>query len=112
MVSSVERALIQDPEHERLLRLPLEEAAPLCGPAGTGKSTLALRRLAAHARCAGRDLDALIVVPVEGLVAHLERLCARLGVRAEIRTFDEWIFRRGLRAFSDFTGRRSLDTPV
>jgi DNA helicase-2/ATP-dependent DNA helicase PcrA len=113
MVSSpIERALVQDPEHERLLRLPLERPALVCGPAGTGKSTLALRRLCAHARRAGRDVRALVVVPVEGLVQHLERLCARLGVQAEISTFDDWVFRQGRRVFPEISERRSQDTPV
>jgi DNA helicase-2/ATP-dependent DNA helicase PcrA len=110
--SPIERALVQDPEHERLLRLPLQQPALLCGPAGTGKSTLALRRLCAHARVAGRDLHALVVVPVEGLVRHLERLCARLGVRAEVVTFDDWVFRQGRRTFAEISARRSQDTPV
>jgi DNA helicase-2/ATP-dependent DNA helicase PcrA len=110
--SPIERALVQDPEHERLLQLPLEKPALLCGPAGTGKSTLALRRLCAHARSARRDLNALVIVPVDGLVQHLERLCARLGVQAQISTFDDWVFRQGRRVFPEVSGRRSQDTPV
>ncbi|MEQ1506612.1 MAG: AAA family ATPase [Myxococcota bacterium] len=110
-MTSHERALAPDPEHERFLAMPIDRAAWLTGAAGTGKTTLALRRLAAHRR-ADPDVHAVVIVPVDGLVAPIERLCARLGAGAEVTTFDRWVTREAHRVFPRIPRRRSQDTPA
>jgi DNA helicase IV len=95
------------------IALPVGQALLVLGEAGHGKTTVALRRLAAvwHslARAPGARPSAAVVVPTEGLARLLQPLLRRLGVDVEARTYDAWSRSQVRRAF-DHLPRRETDS--
>jgi DNA helicase-2/ATP-dependent DNA helicase PcrA len=86
------------------------------GSAGSGKTTVALHRLA---RIASRDPDRYplgrmrVVVPEEGLARLSRRLLEPLGVgRTQVKTLDAWAHELARRVFTDPLPRICMDPPA
>lgn len=101
-----------DPLQRAAVELPRRRSLCVRGPAGVGKTVVALHRLAHLTREAARDgrpMKALVLVPSEGL----RRLCLRLWDRIggeglpEMATVDDWIAARARRAFPGLPSRTS-----
>src|SRR5688572_27191500 len=85
-----------DPEQFAAVSAPAEEPLLVLGSAGSGKTTVALHRLA---RIAAREPDRYplarmgVVVPEEGLARLSRRLLEPLGVgQAQVKTLDTWAY--------------------
>jgi DNA helicase IV len=86
------------------------------GSAGSGKTTVALHRLA---RIASREREDYplarmhVVVPEEGLARLSRRLLEPLGVgNAQVKTLDAWSFQLARRVFGDPMPRVCMDPPA
>jgi len=109
--SAVEVTL--DAEQQRAVDLPASAALLVLGEAGVGKTTVALRRLAALRRRRGDGpFSAAVIVPTEGLRRLTEALLERLDVTGvEVSTYDRWAAKLARRAFHDLPARESEDAP-
>jgi DNA helicase-2/ATP-dependent DNA helicase PcrA len=91
---------------------PASRPLLVLGSAGSGKTTVALHRLA---RIAANDRSGRapsVVVPEEGLARLSRRLLAPLGMdRIRVETLTSWLRRRGDSAFRGRAPRLWLDTP-
>ncbi len=104
-----------DPAQHAAIALPPERPLVVLGSAGSGKTTVALHRLA---RLTAREPSRVplercrVVVPEEGLARLARRLLAPLGAgEAQVRTLDDWAVALGRRAFGALP-RFSDDTPA
>jgi DNA helicase II / ATP-dependent DNA helicase PcrA len=101
-------ALDFDDEQRAVLAHPTDRPLLVLGGAGSGKTTVALHRLA---RC-GPPRQLLVIVPEPGLAAVARARLADLGLRAaQVATFDEWIAARARRLLPDLP-RPSVATPA
>lgn len=102
-----------DAEQRAAVEAPAGEAVVVSGEAGSGKTTVALHRLAwlrRRAEAAGRRCRALVVVPTASLGRLVEHQLARLGLPdVPVQTFDDWAWRAAKRAFDDWPARRGQD---
>ncbi|HEX2571072.1 MAG TPA: ATP-binding domain-containing protein [Polyangia bacterium] len=107
--SSIEVAL--DPVQERTVTLPPHRTVLVLGEAGSGKTTVALHRLAflqKQAQAAGAPFRAAVIVPTEGLRRLSRTLLERLGVEgAETWLYDRWAAVQAQRAFEGLPTRES-----
>ena len=94
-----------DPAQRRVVDLPPGGAVLLLGEAGSGKTTVALHRLAhlVHAAEAERRrFRGGVIVPTEGLRRFAQAMLERLGAgTVEVRTWDAWAAAESRRAFPD-----------
>jgi hypothetical protein len=98
---------------EQAAAIAAEPSRPLLvlGSAGSGKTTVALHRLARIA-AARRGARLAVVVPEEGLARLSRRLLEPLGLpRARVETLERWLSRAAAAAFGGRTFRLSPDTP-
>jgi DNA helicase IV len=81
-----------DAEQYAAVTAPPDEPLLVLGSAGSGKTTVALHRLARIAALDGHPLaDMQVVVPEEGLARLSRRLLAPLGAgAAQVQTLDAW----------------------
>jgi DNA helicase IV len=81
-----------DSEQYAAVSAPPDEPLLVLGSAGSGKTTVALHRLARIAALDGHPLaDMQVVVPEEGLARLSRRLLAPLGAgAAQVQTLDAW----------------------
>lgn len=102
-----------DAEQRAAVEAPAGEAVVVSGEAGSGKTTVALHRLAwlrRRAEAAGRRCRALVVVPTASLGRLVEHQLARMGLLdVPVMTFDDWAWRAAKRAFDDWPPRRARD---
>jgi len=89
-----------DETQQAAVALPADRDLLILGEAGFGKTTVALRRLVALRERAGGALEALVLVPTEGL----RRLCREALMRLEItdiqiETVDGWLGAQARRLF-------------
>ncbi|MDB4937906.1 MAG: hypothetical protein JWP87_4878 [Labilithrix sp.] len=94
---------------------PADQALVVLGSAGSGKTTVALHRLARI--CASDPVDhalerALVVVPEEGLARLSRRLLEPLGAAAtQVQTLDTWAYELARRVFGGPMPKVWLDAP-
>lgn len=98
-----------DAAQQRAVDLPAGAPLLVLGEAGVGKTTVALRRLAAlRGRHGDRPWSAAVIVPTEGLRRLTEVLLERLGLEGvEVATYDRWAAKVARRAFHDIPVRES-----
>jgi DNA helicase-2/ATP-dependent DNA helicase PcrA len=94
---------------------PSEQALVVLGSAGSGKTTVALHRLA---RLAAGDPErypltrAAVVVPEEGLARLSRRLLAPLGAaETQVQTLDAWAYELARRVFGEPMPKVWLEAP-
>jgi DNA helicase-2/ATP-dependent DNA helicase PcrA len=104
-----------DPEQFAAINAPPEQPLLVLGSAGSGKTTVALHRLARLAATAPRQYPLArmsIVVPHEGLARLSQRLTDPLGVGAtQIRTLDAWALDLAVPLFTKQRPRICMDPP-
>ncbi|MBI5549429.1 MAG: AAA family ATPase [Deltaproteobacteria bacterium] len=106
---SIPAEVVLDEAQRRAVELPPGRPVLVLGEAGSGKTTVALHRLAHLKRTAGCRRAALIV-PTEGLCGLLEALLARMQVRGvEVWTYERWAAKWARRVFPDLPRRESQD---
>jgi len=106
-----------DAEQFAAISAPPEKALLVLGSAGSGKTTVALHRLA---RIASLDPErhALaqiqVIVPEEGLARLSRRLLASLGLTddARVQTLDDWAWTLARRRFGERLPRLCPETPA
>jgi len=105
-----------DPEQFAAVCAPPEESLLVLGSAGSGKTTVALHRLA---RIAGQEpkrypLSRMgVIVPEEGLARLSRRLLQPLGVgNAQVKTLDTWSHDLARQVFGDPIPRLCMDCPA
>jgi len=104
-----------DREQFAAISAPADQALVVLGSAGSGKTTVALHRLARIAADdpANYPLDrALVVVPEEGLARLSRRLLEPLGAGdAQVQTLDAWALDLSRRVFGESLPKVWLDAP-
>lgn len=100
-----------DPAQQRIVDLAPSRNVLILGEAGFGKTTVALRRLAAMAQNAKRGFRGAVVVPTEGLRRLTQLMLEQRGVeRVEVWTYDKFAATLARKAFPDLPRRESEDT--
>ena len=100
-----------DPDQQRIVDLPARNHALVLGEAGFGKTTVALHRLLALRRAAGRSQPAAVIVPTEGLRQLVVRLIERDGADGiEVWQYEKWAQMQARRAFRGLPRRESVNT--
>jgi len=95
-----------------LLERDPSETLLILGAAGSGKTTVAMHRIAAIARSEFDPAEVLVLVPEPGLRRLAGRMLADLGLdRVAVRTFDDWIRGEAHRVFPWLPKRESPDAP-
>ncbi|HET7539815.1 MAG TPA: ATP-binding domain-containing protein [Polyangiaceae bacterium] len=105
-----------DAQQFSAISTPPERPLLVLGSAGSGKTTVALHRLA---RIAALDPERYaqarlqVIVPEEGLARLSRRLLSPLGlVEASVRTLDDWAATLALRVFGGRLPKLCPDTPA
>jgi DNA helicase-2/ATP-dependent DNA helicase PcrA len=113
---SADITALLDAEQFAAVSAPADEPLLVLGSAGSGKTTVALHRLA---RIVAQDPrhypihETRVVVPEEGLARLSRRLLAPLGAReAQVRTLDGWATDLAKRVFGAKELRLAPDTPA
>lgn len=105
-----------DAEQFDAVATPPERALLVLGTAGSGKTTVALHRLARIAALAPERYplaDMAVLVPEEGLARLSRRLLAPLGVGdAQVRTLDSWSSRLAMEVFGSSLPPSCPETPA
>lgn len=105
-----------DPTQFAAIHAPAEEPLLVLGSAGSGKTTVALHRLAriAAAEPARYPLDRMaLIVPEEGLARLSTRLLAPLaGDAVKVRTLDGWSLELAKHVFGPELGARCVEAPA
>ena len=105
-----------DAEQFAAISAPPEEALLVLGSAGSGKTTVALHRLAHIAAREPKNYPLArmgVVVPEEGLARLSRRLLQPLGVgKAQVKTLDAWSHDLARQVFSDPIPRICMDAPA
>lgn len=121
LTSSLSRAApsvtsLLDAQQFAAISAPPEQALLVLGSAGSGKTTVALHRLA---RVAALDPERYalarlqVLVPEEGLARLSRRLLAPLGLReARVQTLDDWASTLAARVFGTRLPRICSETPA
>jgi DNA helicase IV len=104
-----------DREQFAAISAPADQALLVLGSAGSGKTTVALHRLA---RIAAEDPEghplsrAAVVVPEEGLARLSRRLLAPLGAaETQVQTLDAWAYELARHVFGDPMPKVYLEAP-
>ena len=102
-----------DATQQAAVDLPAGRELLVLGEAGFGKTTVALRRLAALRERSGGQLKALVLVPTEGLRRLCREALLRLGIAdVGVETVDGWLSAQARRLF-DLPGPDGQDiTPA
>jgi DNA helicase IV len=105
-----------DAEQFAAISAPPEEALLVLGSAGSGKTTVALHRLAHIAARQPRSFPLSrmgVIVPEEGLARLSRRLLQPLGVgKAQVKTLDAWGHDLARQVFGDPIPRVCMDAPA
>lgn len=96
-----------NPEQKNIVGLPPSQSVLITGEAGVGKTHVALCRLAALTR-RSPGLRSAVLVPNSALVDKTDRQLRRLGVDAEVSTFDDWSHRQAMAVFDGVPERLSV----
>ena len=101
-----------DEEQRRIVELPARRHALILGEAGFGKTTVALHRLLALRRAAGRSFTAAVIVPTEGLRQLVVRLIEQDGAEGgiEVWQYERFAQMQARRAFRGLPRRESVNT--
>ena len=102
-----------DEDQQRIVELPRQRHVLILGEAGFGKTTVALHRLLALWRKAGRSFTAAVIVPTEGLRQLVVRLIERApgcedGI--EVWKYERFAQMQARRAFRGLPRRESVNT--
>lgn len=104
-----------DPEQKRAQQVPRHRPLLVLGQAGTGKTTVAVARLArimAEPPRGAKIPKAAVIVPSEGLRRLYQRLIDSAGLRRiEIHVFDRWAHRQASRLLDNIPRKLSVNTP-
>jgi DNA helicase IV len=102
-----------DQTQYRLIQSPSDRPLLIIGGAGSGKTTVALHRLAVL--CEKRihfPNQVMVIVPHQGLIYLSKRLLESIGQgKIKIRTADEWFLAQCQRVFSHIPFRIAKETP-
>jgi len=102
-----------DPQQYAAVSADPGEHLLVTGSAGSGKTTVALHRLARIASARGQAERVAVVVPEEGLARLSRRLLEPLGLSAvRVETLDAWLRRSAAAVFGPRAARLSPDTPA
>lgn len=105
-----------DPQQYALIQQSPREPLLVIGSAGSGKTTVALHRLAAIHQKDPQHFPQkalLVVVPEKGLEALTRRLLNDLGLpQVSVRKFDDWVIEEGRRLLRDVPRRICDETPA
>jgi ATP-dependent DNA helicase UvrD/PcrA len=105
-----------DAEQFAAISAPPEEALLVLGSAGSGKTTVALHRLAHIAAREPKNFPLSrmgVIVPEEGLARLSRRLLSPLGVgKAQVKTLDAWAHDLARQVFGDPIPRVCMDAPA
>ena len=89
-----------DPAQSRVVELPAGRAALVLGEAGSGKTVVALHRLARLHVLGGPRFRAAVIVPTEGLRAWIESLLERFQMpEVEVSLYDRFAAAQARRRF-------------
>ncbi|HWL84599.1 MAG TPA: ATP-binding domain-containing protein [Polyangiaceae bacterium] len=109
-------ASLLDEEQRALLQRDPKETLLVLGAAGSGKTTVAIHRIAAIARRDPLHFDprkVLVIVPEPGLRHLAERMLEGLGLeRVAVRTYDDWIRGEARRVFPWLPLEESPEAPL
>jgi DNA helicase II / ATP-dependent DNA helicase PcrA len=112
--ASAEITALLDREQFAAISAPADQALVVLGSAGSGKTTVALHRLARLAAEAPRDRVSrvAVVVPEEGLARLSRRLLAPLGAaETQVQTLDAWAHALARQVFGEPMPKVWLDAP-
>lgn len=115
MQNPIVKALL-DPQQYALIQQSPREPLLVIGSAGSGKTTVALHRLAAiHQKDPQRfpQKALLVIVPEKGLEALTRRLLDDLDLpEVTVRKFDDWVIEEGRRLLRGLPRRLCDETPA
>ncbi|MBI5069062.1 MAG: ATP-binding domain-containing protein [Deltaproteobacteria bacterium] len=102
-----------DPQQYAAVSADPREHLLVTGSAGSGKTTVALHRLARIAAARGQPGRVAVVVPEEGLARLSRRLLEPLGLSAvRVETLDAWLRRSAAAVFGHKAVRLAPETPA
>jgi DNA helicase-2/ATP-dependent DNA helicase PcrA len=111
-----EVSALLDTEQFELLHMEEETPLMILGGAGSGKTTVALHRLAAlvHKDTKKYASDRIVaIVPEKGLVRLSQKILANLGIEnVEIATYDYWVAKQARRVAQNFPRKICDFTPL